>query len=53
MQVGSLVREITMLNRKPSLGILLEVGSYNYFIYWFDDSTQSWARPQFFELVQR
>jgi len=60
MQVGDLVREISKMDRKCSLGVVLEVGSHNpfahrgshdYLVHFFDDNDKCWMSANFVETV--
>jgi hypothetical protein len=59
MKVGDLVREITRMDRKPSIGIVLKVdhtrtsSGYTFpYLVWFDDGEADWMRPVFLEVVE-
>ena len=55
MQVGDLVREITRLDRKCSLGIVLQTGELlgtpQYQVHFFDDSDICWMSRNFLEAI--
>ena len=59
MKVGDLVREITRMNRRPELGIVMEINHHRppmgeiYFPYfvWFFDGDFDWMREEFLVVV--
>jgi hypothetical protein len=59
MKVGDLVREKTRMNRKPEMGIVLDVDFskktgkivHPYQVYFFGDGESDWMRDGFLEVI--